>query len=173
MDVADAEKGDRATQRRERDARVDAWFSAKLSPEQQQSRKRMDDARTAALTEKLATTAVQGIAANVDLSEDQMARLYETAAAEVARSLDEKAYANSFGLGLKVLYMVSPLPVEEEAGEFVSGILDPGQRELWKAAVERDRTFGESMQKRVIGGVFEQLGKAKPTHEEIFRPFEK
>ena len=173
MDVADAEKGDRATQRRERDARVDAWFSAKLSPEQQQSRKRMDDARTAALTEKLATTAVQGIAANVDLSEDQIARLYETAAAEVARSLDEGTYSNSFGLGLKVLYTTPSLPVEEDAGDFVSGILDPGQRELWKVAVERDRTFGDSMQKRVIGGVFEQLGKAKPTHEEIFGPFEK
>jgi RNA polymerase sigma factor (sigma-70 family) len=173
MDVADAERGDRATQRRDRDARVDAWFSAKLSPEQQQSRKRMDDTRTAALTEKLATTAVQGIAANVDLSEDQKARLYETAAAEVARSLDEKAYSNSFGLGLKVLYTTPSLPVEEEAGDLVSSILDPGQRELWKAAVERDRTFGESMQARVIGGVFEQLGKAKPTHEEIFRPFEK
>lgn len=173
MDFEDAEKGDRATQRRERDARVDAWFSAKLSPEQQQSRKRMDDARTAALTEKLATTAVQGIAANVDLSENQIARLYETAAAKVARSLDEKAYSNSFGLGIKILYAVPSLPVEEEAGDFVSSILDLGQRELWKVAVERDRTFGDSMQKRVIGGVFEQLGKAKPTQEELFGPFKK
>ncbi|MES2438878.1 MAG: sigma-70 family RNA polymerase sigma factor [Verrucomicrobiota bacterium] len=173
MDLDDDEKSDHATRRRERDARIDAWFAAKLTPDQQQARKRMEEARTEELTEKLATSAVHGISANIDLTEEQKSRFYETAAAKVSHSFEEKAYSNSIGLGFNVLYTPPSPPSEEEAGELIGGILDPGQQELWKAAVERDQTFGESMQKRVIGGLFDQLKKIKPTQEEMLGPFEK
>ncbi|MES2659542.1 MAG: sigma-70 family RNA polymerase sigma factor [Verrucomicrobiota bacterium] len=173
MDIDDEVEVDRAARRRERDTRVDAWFAAKLTPEQQEARKLMDETRTTALTEKLATAAVQGISANIDLTEEQKSQFHEVAATHVTRDLEEKAYSNSFALGFKVLYTPPSLPVEEEAGELVSSILDPGQQELWKVAVERDLSFGASMQKRVIGGVFEQLEKVKLTREEMFGPSEK
>jgi RNA polymerase sigma factor (sigma-70 family) len=171
MELDDKEV-DHATRRRERDARVDAWFAAKLTPAQQETRKQMDEARTAALTEELATAAVQEISAHIDLSEEQISQLHEAAASHVTRDLEQKAYSNSFSFGFKLRNTPSSLPVEEEAGELVSSILDPDQQELWKVTVERDHSFGESMQKRVIGGVFEQLKKVKLTQEEMLRPFE-
>jgi RNA polymerase sigma factor (sigma-70 family) len=168
IDLGDKKEEDRIAQRREKDARVDAWFAANLSPRQQDDRKRMDDARKAALTKKLANSAVAGITANVDLNEEQKDRFYEAAVAKVTRSLEEKTYSNSFGLGFNILFSPSPPPVEESAGELVNRILNPGQQELWQAAIERDHSFGESMQKRVIGSVFQQLEKIKPTQEEMF-----
>jgi RNA polymerase sigma factor (sigma-70 family) len=171
MDFKDDKKVDHATQRRERDARVDAWFAAKLTPAQQEARKQMDEARTTALTEKLATEAVQGISANIDLSEKQIRQIHEAAVSRVTRDLEQKAYSNSLNLGIRINPTPTSLPVEEEAAEWVSSILDPGQQELWKAAVERDQSFGESLQKRVIGGLFEQLKKVKPTQEELLNPF--
>lgn len=172
IELGDDKEVDHAARRRERDARVDAWFAAKLTPAQQETRKQMDEARTAALTEELATAAVQEISAHIDLSEEQISQLHEAAASHVSRDLEQKAYSNSLKIVLGFTNRPSSLPVEEEAGELVSSILDPGQQELWKVTVERDHSFGESMQKRVIGGVFEQLKKVKLTQEEMFRPFE-
>lgn len=164
----DANEDKRVNERRESDARLDAWFVANLSPRQKEERVRMDGARNAELTEKLATAAVAGISANINLDEEQKERFHEAAAAKVARTLEEKTYRNSFGLGFRVFFSPPPPPVEESAAELVAGVLTPAQQELWKAAVERDHSFGESMQKRVIGSVFQQLEKIKPTPEEMF-----
>ena len=168
-----ADPADKLTKSREGDARVDAWFATKLTPDQQQSRKRMDDARTASLTAELATSAVQGISADLDLTEGQQTKLHEVAAEKVTRELKEKPHARSFGLGFVVRFTTPTLPVEEEAQDLVGGILDPAQMELWKVAIQRDRSFGETFQKRVIGNVFDQLAKIKPTQEELQKPFEK
>lgn len=166
-------KSDPAPRRRERDARVDAWFAAKLTADQQQARKRMDDSRTAALTEKLATSAVQRFTTNLDLTEEQRTKLHETAVVKITRDLEEKAYSNQLGFGIRIAYKTPSPPVEEEASEWVNSILEPDQMELWKIAIERDQTFGQSIPRRVIGSVFDQLEKIKPSQEEISELLEK
>jgi RNA polymerase sigma factor (sigma-70 family) len=166
MDLDDAEKVDHAARHREEDARLDAWFAARLTPEQSEGRRRMNEAGNLALIEKLATKAVQRTGANLDLSEEQKSQLFEAAAAKARLSLEEKTYAYSFNMG--ITFTSNEVPLEERASDFVQTVLDPDQRELWNATLERDQVFGDVLQKRVIGGVLEQLRKVKITPAELY-----
>lgn len=169
----DDETVDRAALRRESDARIDAWCAAKLTPDQLQARKDMNETRNSELAEKLASAAVEGIGDNLDLTEEQTARLHEAASAKAKRILEENAENKSCSFGLKVLTAPPSPPVEEQAGELLDRILEPSQRELWNAAVERDNSFGENIQERVICTLFEQMGKVMPSHEEQLGSSEK
>jgi len=172
MDLERDKDVDRAGPRREREARLDAWYVANLTPEQSEARKQADAARNGELVEKLAATAVGKFSPDLDLTPEQQSLLHVAAAAKVRHSLEEKAYSNSWNAMLRVDFNGSTSRVEEESPEFVHAVLDSGQQELWQAAVERDHGLGEMMQRRVIGGVLEQVGRLKLTREELAEPFE-
>jgi RNA polymerase sigma factor (sigma-70 family) len=153
--------------------KLDAWFATRLTPEQEEGRKRMNEEKDRAIAQRIAAAAVQGIRSDLGLTEEQKSLLLEAATAKVSRSLEEKTYPSSMGYGFKIVKSGLQFPVEERSEEFVRSVLDPGQMEIWAATLLRDREFGDNLQRRVIGGFLEQLKKAKPTPEQLREPFNK
>ncbi len=160
-------KEDKLARRRAEEGNIVAWFATHLTPEQQQGHQRLKESRKLALIDKLASSALLGIRANVELTPEQESQLYDAATLKATHCLEENIYERSFFIGIKLQYPDKSSSIEETSEGIVSSILTPEQKELWKTTLERDRAFSDGLQKRVMGGVLAQIKKLKPTPEEI------
>jgi RNA polymerase sigma factor (sigma-70 family) len=160
------EKADRATRRREGDARRDAWFASRLNPQQMASLQNLNEAKDVALAEKLAASALRQMSENLDLTVEQKSQLHDAAFAKATRSVEEKDYFNQFGFS-GGLDSGDQQPIEEKSEDFVRSILTFDQQKLWNVMLVRDRAFSMNIQKGMLGGIIEQLKKVQPTSEEL------
>ena len=146
------------TERRKFKELRDTWLAENLSPEEFTKLKAHDASQRENLIASKAEEALHWITSKVELTEDQKTKLFNTAAERVASDFDKDEYGGMMQLNGNLQAAPAP-PVEEAAADFVAGVLDAEQRQLWEESASRMKYTTEDMPRRLVDSAFEIIKK--------------
>jgi RNA polymerase sigma factor (sigma-70 family) len=142
------ESSDGHQDRRDYNAKLEAWYAENLSPAQNTTVQRAVQSRKEALVERLAEDALHGISSITPLTEEQKTKLYNAAAAKASAQIAANDYGGSLAFGAAISPPAGQ-PLEESSADAIASVLDPAQLELWEQSREQERLFSDVFPRRM------------------------